>query len=254
MSVHGKFSRSRSFAVAGIALLATVGVAGKSTVSAWAKPRTIRSRRRRNYNYQQPTTQTPGYSYQQPYGSSSYPNIPPGSSLSGRAIPIILTGLAHPGHRIIPLGHHTIRLLGMAVDWGGWWGWPGGIPVGGAAGAGVGCGWGWGRRCWNCGFHGGSRRRICRLPRRRLPRRRLPRRRLGRRRHGGGGGHLRAALGPRPQDHRPANHRVGGAAGHISTTSWPRRRSPSCRATTAARCATITTSPTAGGSSSPPTG
>src|SRR5580658_5977012 len=76
MSVHGKFSRFRSFVIAGIALLATAGGGGESTVSAWAQTSYYPQQTAPNYSYQQPTTQTPGYSYQQPYGSSSYPSYP----------------------------------------------------------------------------------------------------------------------------------------------------------------------------------
>ncbi len=138
MSVHGKFSRFRRFAVAGIALLATVGVAGESTVSAWAQTSYYPQQTAPNYSYQQPTTQTPGYSYQQPYGSSSYPTIPPRLQLIRVAIPTILTGLAQPGHRIIPLGHLIIQPPGDGRDGAAGGAGLDGIPVGGAAGVGVG--------------------------------------------------------------------------------------------------------------------
>ena len=174
MSVRGKFSRFRSFVVAGTALLATAGVAGESTVSAWAQTSYYPQQTAPNYSYQQPTTQTPGYSYQQPYGSSSYPNYPTQAPAYQGGYSYNPYWSGSSGRRIIPAwGHRVIQLPGDGrggTPAGG--AGPDGVPLGGPAGGAVGLGLGrlgLGSRLLELRISWRIRaRRICRLPRRRL--------------------------------------------------------------------------------------
>ncbi len=160
MSVHVKFSRFRSFAVAGIALLATAGLVGEPTVSAWAQTSYYPQQTAPNYSYQQPTTQTPGYSYQQPYGSSSYPSYPTQAPAyqGGYSYNPYWSGSAWSPYYSAWSPYYSAS-WGWP-GWGGWWGWPG-WSTAGWPGWGWGWGWGgggWGRGCWNCGFRGGFAR------------------------------------------------------------------------------------------------
>ena len=161
MSVHGKFSRFRSVALAAAALLAATGVAKESMVSAWAQTSYYPQQTTPNYYYQQPTTQTPGYSYQQPYGSSNYSNY-------STQAPAYQGGYSYNPYWSGSSGWPAYSSWGSPW-WGGggwpwwyagWWGWPGWSTAwwpGWSGGWGWG-GWGWGRGCWNCGFHGGFAR------------------------------------------------------------------------------------------------